>query len=509
MHGDAARRGATIGRYHLHREIAKGGMARIHIARSVGTEGFTKLFAAKRLDPQLANDAEFVEMFLDEARVASKVRHRNVVPVLDVVTIDGELIMVQELVHGAPLHKVFGRAQSSHRRIPIDIAVAIAAQVLAGLHAAHEAVDEAGTPLHIVHRDVSPQNVMITTDGMARLLDFGVAKTVPAGVVTREGTFKGKLVYSSPEQLAGYSTRQTDIYALGVVLWELLTGKRMHAGGTDAEIYANVMKCTPPRLTQALATQREWCMIEDTEWQQLQALEPIVARALAHDLTERYATAADMERALLDAVEPAPSTEIAAWLRSHVQDLLDQTDKVIAAEEASWRAAKGSGCLPVSTLEDAGLDLGKPRRASTSLETQAQKPSAMARLWQPLALPARGKRGRRSLAIGLADALAILLTFQLLVASARQPARVVIAAPEPTPQLIVPMAVTPAAPRKQVAPSAPRIEPAKAVEKRRPDVRAQAKTTKRAKAAKAARTAECSIPFYYEGNKKRFKPSCI
>src|SRR6188508_2417614 len=103
--------GQTIGRYHLHRQIARGGMARIHIARSLGAEGFTRLVAAKRLDPQLANDAEFVEMFLDEARVASKVRHRNVVPVLDVVTIDGEVIMVQELVHGVPLSKLFTRAQ--------------------------------------------------------------------------------------------------------------------------------------------------------------------------------------------------------------------------------------------------------------------------------------------------------------------------------------------------------------------------------------------------------------
>src|SRR6185503_14890982 len=172
--------GETIGRYHLHSQIAKGGMARIHIARAVGAEGFSRLVAAKRLHTALASDAEFVKMFLDEARVASKVRHRNVVPVLDVVNIDGEVILVQELVIGVPLHRLCGRAQKIRQWLPVPITIAIASQALAGLHAAHEAVDEAGTPLNIVHRDVSPQNIMIATDGSVRLLDFGVAKNAAA-----------------------------------------------------------------------------------------------------------------------------------------------------------------------------------------------------------------------------------------------------------------------------------------------------------------------------------------
>src|SRR5437763_8306390 len=164
----------TIGRYMLHRQIARGGMATIHIGRLVGDEGFSRIVAAKRLLPEFAEDSEFVAMFLDEARIASKVHHRNVVPVLDVVTTGEEAILVQEYVHGAPLHWLLRTARANKQHVPLPIAVSIATQILAGLHAAHETVDELGVPLNIVHRDVSPQNIMIATDGSARLLDFGV-----------------------------------------------------------------------------------------------------------------------------------------------------------------------------------------------------------------------------------------------------------------------------------------------------------------------------------------------
>jgi serine/threonine-protein kinase len=183
-------RGATlhVGRYALHRQIARGGMATIHVARLVGDEGFSRIVAAKRLLPELAEDPEFVAMFLDEARIASRVHHRNVVPVLDVVNTGDEVVLVQEYVHGVPLHWLLNRARQTEALIPIEISVAIACQVLAGLHAAHETTDEMGAPLHVVHRDVSPQNVMVATDGTARLLDFGVAKSLMAAHVTREAS---------------------------------------------------------------------------------------------------------------------------------------------------------------------------------------------------------------------------------------------------------------------------------------------------------------------------------
>src|SRR5689334_18317326 len=165
----------TVGRYILHRQIARGGMATIHIARLMGDEGFSRIVAAKRLHPEFAEDAEFVAMFLDEARIASRVHHRNVVPVLDVVNTGDEVILVQEYVRGVPLQWLLRSTQQGRATIPVNIAVSIACQVLAGLHATHQTVDEMGTPMEIVHRDVSPQNVMVAMDGSARLLDFGVA----------------------------------------------------------------------------------------------------------------------------------------------------------------------------------------------------------------------------------------------------------------------------------------------------------------------------------------------
>jgi len=326
----------TIGRYLLHRQIARGGMATIHIARLIGDVGFSRIVAAKRLLPEFAEDPEFVAMFLDEARIASKVHHHNVVPVLDVVTTGAEAILVQEYVHGAPLHWLLRTARQSKTRIPPDIAVSIACQVLSGLHAAHETLDEMGMPLNIVHRDVSPQNVMVATDGTAQLLDFGVAKAAMGAHVTREGLFKGKLAYSAPEQLRGQATRQSDLYSLTVLLWELLVGHRMHqTAQAEAELVATIMKGELPTITEALASERG--MIGAEHWRALQAIEPIIKIGLAVEVTDRWTTAASMEQALIDVVQPASLSDVAAWLKSLGKEFIDKNDRVLAAEEASWR----------------------------------------------------------------------------------------------------------------------------------------------------------------------------
>ena len=327
----------TVGRYVLHRQIARGGMATIHIARLMGDEGFSRIVAAKRLLPEFAEDSEFVAMFLDEARIASKVHHRNVVPVLDVVTAMDEVVLVQEYVHGAPLHWLLNKARATKSPISVEIAVAIASQVLAGLHAAHEMVDELGMPLNVVHRDVSPQNVMVASDGTARLLDFGVAKASMSAHVTREGTYKGKLAYSAPEQLLGAATRQSDIYSSGVLIWELLVGHRMHHSQSEAELVTTIMSGKLPTITEALAADHEWSSIDEHHWQQLAALEPIVTRALDVDLAHRWRTAAEMDDALCGVVQPASASVLAAWIKELGKEYLDKNDKVLAAEEASWR----------------------------------------------------------------------------------------------------------------------------------------------------------------------------
>ncbi|HWU90606.1 MAG TPA: serine/threonine-protein kinase, partial [Kofleriaceae bacterium] len=343
---DTTAPGATIyvGRYVLHRQIARGGMATIHIARLMGDEGFSRIVAAKRLLPEFAEDAEFVAMFLDEARVASRVHHRNVVPVLDVVNTGDEVVLVQEYVHGAPLHWLLNKARQTRAHVPLPIAVSIACQVLAGLHAAHETVDELGTRLDIVHRDVSPQNVMIAVDGTGRLLDFGVAKSLMAAHVTREGTYKGKLAYSAPEQLCGAATAQSDIYSLTVLLWELIVGHRMHrTAQAETELIATIMNGRLPTITEALAEDRDWETIDAEQRHQLQALEPIIKRGLEVEARDRFPTACEMEEALVAVVRPASSTAVAQWLKALGKEYLDKHDRLLAAEEASWRRASASG----------------------------------------------------------------------------------------------------------------------------------------------------------------------
>jgi eukaryotic-like serine/threonine-protein kinase len=197
----------TTARYVLFDEIGVGGMASVHLGRLLGPAGFTRTVAIKRLHPHLAKDPQLAAMFLDEARLAAAIRHANVVATLDVVEQEGELFLVMEYVHGASLSRLVRETGA----IDPSIASAVVTGALHGLHAAHEAKDEEGHALEIVHRDVSPENVLVGVDGGARLLDFGVAKAASRLQTTRDGSIKGKLRYMAPEQLAGRKvTRRRD-----------------------------------------------------------------------------------------------------------------------------------------------------------------------------------------------------------------------------------------------------------------------------------------------------------
>ena len=207
-----------LGRYALFEAIASGGMASVHLGRLMGPVGFARTVAIKRLHETFAHDPEFVAMFLDEARLAARIRHPNVVPTLDVVAEQQELLLVMEFVAGESLSLLLKNARARDVPPPIPVLVDVMIGVLHGLHAAHEAKSEKGEPLDIVHRDVSPQNILVGTDGVARVLDFGVAKAVGRAKHTREGQLKGKMQYMPPEQITGKSvTRSVDIYAASVV----------------------------------------------------------------------------------------------------------------------------------------------------------------------------------------------------------------------------------------------------------------------------------------------------
>ncbi|HEV7559713.1 MAG TPA: protein kinase [Kofleriaceae bacterium] len=526
---DSRGQAITIGRYILHRQIARGGMATIHIARLMGDEGFSRIVAAKRLLPEFAEDADFVAMFLDEARVASKVHHRNVVPVLDLVTTGDEVILVQEYVHGAPLHWLLRTARQTKTHIPIDIAVSIACQVLAGLHAAHETVDEIGMPLNIVHRDVSPQNIMVSLDGSARLLDFGVAKATMAAHITREHTFKGKLAYSAPEQLRGAAVRQSDVYSLAVVLWELIVGHRMHdKSQSEQEIVASIMMGTLPSVTEALAGEKEW--IAKERWRQLEVIEPIIKKGLAVELHARYADAAAMEKALAAALPPTSSTGVASWLKSLGREFLDGRDKVLAAEEASWRRTAAPGRL---------TPLPGERRSMSRLSSEVSNARSVGSLTQQ-------PKSKSTLIIATLASLVVILGIGIVfalnsgdtkpdpsrapvatdpppTATSMQPApQPAVAAPQPPPvdtrpaplpPVVDPPAMTvvkqtPPPPAQVIRrlPPRPAPVPVKAAVTTKAPVKAPTPAPPPEQAAPAN---DCNPPYYFEGSKKIFKPNCI
>ena len=316
---DGARPGElALGRYVIHGEIASGGMASVYHGRLNGLGGFRREVAIKRLHRHLARDPEFVSMFLDEARLAARVVHPNVVAMLDVVSSHDETFLVMDYVPGVAFSQLLRIAAQRGERIPIGVATTVTVGMLRGLDAAHMARDERGEPLGIVHRDVSPQNVIVGTDGVSRLLDFGVAKAVVRLQTTRDGQVKGKSSYMAPEQVTGgIVTQKADIYAAAVVLWEALTGQRLYSGGTDANILFRVATETPRAPSSAASGIPE-------------ALDAIVLRGMARDPAARYASAGAMADDLERRVGIVPATRIATWLGTIAREALDERARQIA-----------------------------------------------------------------------------------------------------------------------------------------------------------------------------------
>ncbi len=329
----ASGRARVVGRYALYDEIASGGMASVHFGRLLGPVGFARTVAIKRLHPQYAKDPEFVSMFLDEARLAARVRHPNVVPTLDVVAEAGELFLVMDYVEGESLSRLVRAMKTRGEHVPHDVVVAVLCGVLQGLHAAHEARDEGGNPLDIVHRDVSPQNILVGVDGVPRVLDFGIAKAAGRAQTTRDGQIKGKVSYMPPEQIQGAVTRRTDVYSVAVVLWETLVGRRLFEGDSPVETLNKVIHAlVPPPSTLASSVPTSF--------------DEVVLRGLARDPRDRYATAKDMARALEACARPATMAELAEWVRKVAVDSLTQRADVIAdIESQSMNDAEVRGAL--------------------------------------------------------------------------------------------------------------------------------------------------------------------
>ncbi len=290
------------GRYTILGHIAQGGMGSVYLGRVTGTAGFSRLVAIKRLHPDLAAQKEFVGMLVDEARLASQIRHTNVIDTLDLVVSDGAFSLVLEYVEGDSLSRLLRTAAQLGEPVPRRIALAVMYGVLRGLDAAHEARREDGQPLGIVHRDISPQNVLIGVDGIPRVIDFGVAKATGRFDSTRPGEVRGKFCYMAPEQMEGrHVTRQVDVYAAGVMLWELLVGRRLFDADDERVLCAAVLRGD----IKGPSTQNPGVP---------QELDAIVLRATSHEIGERHLTAREL-LGDLERLERASDDEVGKWVR--------------------------------------------------------------------------------------------------------------------------------------------------------------------------------------------------
>jgi serine/threonine-protein kinase len=337
----AARQGQReqiIDRYAIYDKIAAGGMAVVHLGRLLGQAGFSRTVAVKRLHPQFASDPEFVAMFLDEAHLAVRVQHPNVVAPLDVVVADGELLVVMEYVSGETLSQLMRATSLGAPSGTVAVLASIMVGTLYGLHAAHEARGENGQPLNIVHRDVSPQNIIVGLDGVPRVLDFGVAKAAMRSHATKEGEIKGKIAYMSPDQLRGLPIdRRADIFAAGVVFWEALTSRRLFRGDDLGQTVEHVLHTE-------IATPSEWNPAVPHE------LGQVVLRALERDPDRRFATAREFAMAIERTTLLASVSEVADWVKAvGGAKLADRVERVAAIENHSSNRLRVAARSPMLT----------------------------------------------------------------------------------------------------------------------------------------------------------------
>ncbi|MDF2693910.1 MAG: Serine/threonine protein kinase [Labilithrix sp.] len=334
--------GGRVGRYVLGPEIASGGMASVHLGRMLGRGGFGKTVAMKRLHAQYGRDPEFVTLFQDEARVTSALTHANIVMTLDVLEENDELYIVMEYVHGASLSQILGR-KPGQMPIPLRISVGIIAAMLDGLHAAHEATDGNGEPLDIIHRDVSPQNVLVSFQGVAKIADFGIAKAAGRVHSTGNGSVKGKIAYMAPEQLLAMPvTARTDIYATGILLWEAITGRRLIDFNSTAENLRAALEL------EIDAPSKSGIDVPPE-------LDEVVMRAVERLPAGRFDSAKEMGTALRKATDVAHSGEIGDWLRAERSHLLAMREKSLAHLQRTIGAlggmAVGLGTPPSQTSD--------------------------------------------------------------------------------------------------------------------------------------------------------------
>jgi serine/threonine-protein kinase len=310
----------SFGRYELLKRLAGGGMGEVYLARQRGIDGFQKLLVIKTLLPHLCEDEEFITMFKDEARVTAQLIHPNICQVFEFEQVGGVFYMAMEYLRGEDLRRLWKACEQRGTPLRVPLICRVLSDAAAGLDFAHSLRDSKGEPYHIVHRDISPQNILVTFEGGVKVIDFGVAKAAGRSQHTRTGALKGKYSYMSPEQVAGSEVDgRSDIFALGIVLHELLTGRRLFKADSDVQTLARVRECNvppPSRLNPQLPP----------------GLDQIVLKALAKDPGERYATAQEFRLALEDWLiqgrMSASSAHLAEFLKAIYAERLDKENRL-------------------------------------------------------------------------------------------------------------------------------------------------------------------------------------
>jgi eukaryotic-like serine/threonine-protein kinase len=401
--------GLVLGRYEFLLPIAKGGMAAVWAARAKGARGFQKIVAVKTILPALSDNTEFERMFLDEARTASRVRHPNVAEIIDLGEQEDVLYLVMEWIDGESLATVLRSVTPKHSGIPIPIAVKIMADAAQGLHAAHQLKDDQGVSLGLVHRDVSPQNILLSYEGIVKLVDFGVAKAAGRlSASTAKGQLKGKIPFMAPEQVVGHDLdRRTDVFAMGTLLYQLTTGKHPFRGGDNFSTMTHIAhrNAAPPRT------------VASGEYPEL--LEEIVMRALERDPRKRFQTAAEMWRALdevfVRGTDRASTDDVAAFLT----DLLGQ-------KRDEWRQRLKAAIVAADQRADGGAPAAVAKAAAPAESPAPAEPSvSLPKLEDPSTQTSAGvaatadgaaRKSRRALVLllGLSAVLILVMLWRLV-----------------------------------------------------------------------------------------------
>ncbi|SET36741.1 serine/threonine protein kinase [Stigmatella erecta] len=384
----------TFGRYEFLRKIASGGMGQVFLARQKGPVGFQKLLVVKRLLPHLSEEEEFIQMFLDEARIAALLNHPNIAQIYELGEVDGIYFIAMEYVHGEAIAEVNKRAVQRKGHMPLELKCRVIADAAAGLDAAHHARSPSGRKLSLIHRDVSPQNVLVGFNGSVKIIDFGVAKAAGKLAQTVVGTIKGKHAYMSPEQARGEPLdHRSDVFGLGTVFYELLTQTRLFKRESELATLKAVVgaKVVPPsEVTPGIP----------------KALDAVVLKALARNRDERFGTAGELQLAIEDFLVkhrlPGTTAHLAAFMRELYTEELEEefsTEPTIIAydprlmggRKAQASGDEHSGPTTVAPAPKAPAAKGvPPARVPKSLQGTEQK-----EISRKTTVPPKGGKGEK------------------------------------------------------------------------------------------------------------------